>query len=136
MLRGLQTCTFMENYPIVQFKALDEISFGVHDGKTSIEIAQLVPHDMERRKQDKYRYRFPRGESYEDVCNRLDPLIIELERQQSPVLIVSHNAVIRILYAYLKGIKPENCTDIPIPIHSVIELHPGAYVNPETVHQL
>ena len=43
------------------------------------------------------------GESYEDVIQRLDPVIIQLERQRRPVLVIAHKAVLRALYAYLKG---------------------------------
>jgi hypothetical protein len=42
------------------------------------------------RKQDKLRYRYPRGESYLDVIQRLEPVIIELERQRSPVVVIAH----------------------------------------------
>ena len=38
------------------------------------------------------RCRYPRGESYADVIHRLEPVIIELERQRHPVLIVGHQA--------------------------------------------
>lgn len=39
------------------------------------------PKQTEDRKKDKYHYRFPSGESYEDVVARLEPVIMELERQ-------------------------------------------------------
>lgn len=42
----------------------------------------------------RYSYRYPRGESYEDLVSRLEPLIMELERQDS-VVVVAHQAVIR-----------------------------------------
>ena len=35
-------------------------------------------------------YRYPRGESYLDVLQRLDPIIHEIERQTDPVLIIGH----------------------------------------------
>jgi broad specificity phosphatase PhoE len=46
------------------------------------------------RDKDKYHYRYPSGESYEDLVARLEPVIMELERQ-SNVLVVSHQAVLR-----------------------------------------
>lgn len=46
-----------------------------------------MPDEFEARKIDKLRYRYPRGESYEDVIRRVEPVIVELERQRKPVLI-------------------------------------------------
>ena len=63
------------------FRALDEIDAGICDGMTYEQIREQMPDVYAARKADKFRYRYPRGESYEDVIQRLDPLIIELERQ-------------------------------------------------------
>lgn len=135
MKRAIQTTEQLE-YPVIQFKALEEISVGIFDGFTYKQIEEQNPRDHERRKQDKYRYRYPRGESYEDLVNRLEPVIIELERQRTPIFIVSHNAVTRVLYAYLTGQKPESCVEIPIPLHTVIEISPSAYGNGEKRYDL
>lgn len=38
---------------------------------------------------------------------RLEPVIFELERQQSPVVIIAHQAVLRCLYAYFLDLPAE-----------------------------
>lgn len=63
------------------------------------EIADKYPTDFAARDQNKFSYRYPRGESYEDLVARLEPVIMELERQGN-VLVVSHQAVLRCLLAY------------------------------------
>jgi 6-phosphofructo-2-kinase/fructose-2,6-biphosphatase 2 len=63
------------------------------------EIQAKFPEDFAARDQNKFTYRYPRGESYEDLVARLEPVIMELERQGN-VLVVSHQAVIRCLLAY------------------------------------
>lgn len=63
------------------------------------EIAEKYPEDFRARDENKFTYRYPRGESYEDLVARLEPVIMELERQGN-VLVVSHQAVIRCLLAY------------------------------------
>jgi 6-phosphofructo-2-kinase / fructose-2,6-biphosphatase 3 len=92
------------------------------------EVAAKLPDEFEARAKDKLRYRYPRGESYEDLIRRLDPVIIELERQRKPILIVAHRAVLRCLYAYFAD---ENDRDhvphVVIPLHTVICLQPHAY---------
>jgi len=114
-------------------KVLDEIDAGICDGMTYKQIAEQMPGEYARRKADKLSYRYPRGESYEDVISRLDPLILELERQQDPVLIVSHNAVIRVLLGYLSDLERIAVPHLNIPLHTIISLTPRAY-GCEVVH--
>jgi broad specificity phosphatase PhoE len=109
------------------FRALDEINAGICDGMTYELIKERMPDEYAARKADKLRYRYPRGESYQDVITRLDPVIIELERTRRPVLVIAHNAVARALYAYLHGIPPEACPHLDIPLHTVIRMSPHAY---------
>ena len=71
-----------------RWRCLDEIYAGVFDGLTYHEIEQRFPAEFSMRAEDKLSYRYPRGESYLDVIQRLDPLIHELERQTDPVVIV------------------------------------------------
>lgn len=72
---------------------------GICDEMTYEEIAAKYPTDFAARDQNKFSYRYPRGESYEDLVARLEPVIMELERQGN-VLVVSHQAVLRCLLAY------------------------------------
>lgn len=109
------------------WRALDEIDAGVCDGLTYDEIATSFPEEYAARGKDKFRYRYPRGESYQDVITRLEPVIFELERERRPILIVGHQAVLRALYAYMMDLPPDACPRIPVPLHTVIQLTPTAY---------
>lgn len=113
--------------PSRAWRSLDEIDAGICDGMTYDQIARDLPEEFAARKQDKLRYRYPRGESYEDVIQRLEPVIIELERHREPVLVVAHQAVLRALYAYFMDKRPEECPRLDVPLHTVIELVPKAY---------
>ncbi len=62
----------------------------------------------------------------------MEPLIFELERQRNPVLIVSHQATLRCLYAYFMDLKVEDIPHIPMPLHTVIKLTPRAYGTEES----
>lgn len=72
---------------------------GICEEMTYEEIEEKYPTDFAARDQNKFSYRYPRGESYEDLVARLEPVIMELERQGN-VLVVSHQAVLRCLLAY------------------------------------
>ena len=78
------------------------------------------------RKKDKLRYRYPSGESYMDVIQRLEPVVIEVERDRECICIVAHQAVLRALYAYFMNKPLETVPYIDIPLHTLIELAPKA----------
>ena len=70
------------------------------DGLTYAEIKTQFPEVAEGRSNDKLRYRYPQGESYEDVIRRVEPIILALEHRSSPVLVVAHQAILRVIYGY------------------------------------
>jgi len=117
--------------PYRPLRQLDEIDAGVCDGMTYAEIAALMPDEHAARRADKFRYRYPRGESYRDVIQRLEPIIFELERERSPVVVIGHQAVLRALYAYIMDLPPLDCPFVSIPLHTVLELQPTAYGSEE-----
>ncbi|XP_019456566.1 PREDICTED: 6-phosphofructo-2-kinase/fructose-2,6-bisphosphatase-like isoform X1 [Lupinus angustifolius] len=124
--RTILTAGPIVGFPKIQWRALDEINAGVCDGMTYGEIHKNMPEEYESRKKDKLRYRYPRGESYLDVIQRLEPVIIELERQRAPVVVVSHQAVLRALYAYFTDRPLKEIPTIEVPLHTIIEIHLGA----------
>ncbi|KAF9000715.1 6-phosphofructo-2-kinase-domain-containing protein [Cyathus striatus] len=98
-------------YPKLTWKSLDELDAGVCDGMTY---------------EDKFNYRYRGGESYRDVVVRLEPVIMELERQEN-ILIIGHQAILRCLYAYFHHLPQADLPYIKIPLHTVIKLTPKAY---------
>jgi broad specificity phosphatase PhoE/predicted kinase len=114
------------------WRALNEIDAGVCEGLTYDEVAHTYPEVAAARKEDKLHYRYPGGESYVDVIYRLEPVILELERQRGPVLIVAHNAVIRSIYGYFTGKRQVDCPNLDIPLHTVFKLTTTAYGAVET----
>ena len=127
MRRAMSTARHLGVAPQT-WRQLDEIDAGVCDGLTYREIKERLPEEYAARAQDKLRYRYPRGESYVDVIQRLEPVIIELERQRAPVLVIAHQAVLRALYGYFLDQPPEAVPHLSIPLHTVIELAPKAYL--------
>ena len=89
---SIRIITFLLHH--FRWKTLNEIDSGVCDDRTYEEVKNQWPQDFRARDIDKFRYRYPRGESYEDLVARLEPVIMELERQDTVVL-VAHQAVNR-----------------------------------------
>ena len=68
-------------------------------------MQEKFPQEFAWRDQDKLRYRYPWGESYLDIMSRLEPVLLELERENS-VLVVSHQAVLRCVIGYFLNTDP------------------------------
>ncbi|KAI5296328.1 Fructose-2,6-bisphosphatase, partial [Ascosphaera acerosa] len=115
----------------LEWKALDELDSGVCDGLTYKEIEERYPEDFKARDKDKYNYRYRGGESYKDVVIRLEPIIMELERSEN-VIIVTHQAVLRCIYAYFLNMSQESSPWMEVPLHTLIKLTPRAYGTDET----
>lgn len=125
MKRAIQTVKDVKA-PQERWKALNEIDAGICEEMTYAEIQEKYPSDFNARDANKFAYRYPRGESYEDLVARLEPVIMELERQGN-VLVVSHQAVMRCLLAYFLDKSAEELPYLHVPLHSVIKLTPVAY---------
>jgi broad specificity phosphatase PhoE len=108
------------------YRQLDELYAGICDGMTYEEIEETYPEEFQHRKEDKLAYRYPRGESYLDIVSRLEPLVHEMESYRQPLLIVGHQAVLRLVYAYFAGVSREEAPRLSIPLNTVIELTPNA----------
>ncbi|RMZ98015.1 6-phosphofructo-2-kinase fructose-2-6-bisphosphatase-like isoform X1, partial [Brachionus plicatilis] len=125
MKRTIQTASKIEA-PKEQWKALNEIYAGICEEMTYEEIASKYPDEFAMRDQDKYHYRYPNGESYQDLVQRLEPVIMELERQEN-VLVVCHQAVMRCILAYYMNKTSDELPYLEVPLHTVIKLSPTAY---------
>ncbi|XP_052779610.1 6-phosphofructo-2-kinase/fructose-2,6-bisphosphatase-like isoform X2 [Mya arenaria] len=125
LTRTIQTAQHIKA-PKAHWKALNEIDAGICEGMTYEEIAEKYPEEFAKRDQDKYHYRYPTGESYQDLVARLEPVIMELERQEN-VMVVCHQAVARCLLAYFQDKSSEDLPYLKVPLHTVIKLTPVAY---------
>mmetsp|Transcript_7785 Transcript_7785/g.24501 ORF Transcript_7785/g.24501 Transcript_7785/m.24501 type:complete len:512 (-) Transcript_7785:157-1692(-) len=111
----------------VAWSNLDELFAGLCDGMTYEEIEKHYPDEFRRRQNDKLAYRYPRGESYLDMIHRLDTMAHEMYRHREPLLIVAHQGILRLLYAYLMGLPREEAPYVSIPLNTVIKLEPRVY---------
>lgn len=65
---------------------------------------------------------------------RLEPVIMDLERHEN-ILIISHQATIRCMYAYFMGLTHEELPYARIPLHTIIELTPKAFTVDEKLYK-
>ena len=104
------------------FKNLDEINAGICEEMTYEQIKEKYPEEYKSRQNNKLQYRYLNGESYLDLIDRLEPIINKLNNTIDPVVVISHNAIIRVLVSYYKNISREEMPFIEIPLHTVIKI--------------
>ena len=107
--------------PQERWKALNEIDAGICETMTYAEIKAAYPVDYAAREKDKLRYRYPQGESYEDLIGRLEAVIMELERCEN-VLVVAHQAVLRCILCYFMDKPLEDLPYLEVPLHTLIKV--------------
>lgn len=129
MLRTGQTVAPMnKDREVIKWSQLSEINAGLMDSLTYEHVAAEMPQEYEARQKDKLCYRYPGGESYQDLFTRLEPVLFEMLRQRSPLLVVGHQAILRVLYGYFTGKRPAECPTLNMPLHTAIKLTPKAYM--------
>ncbi|KAJ3265695.1 hypothetical protein HDU77_004225 [Chytriomyces hyalinus] len=139
LLRALTSIEGFEdgNWDVYHFKVLGEIFAGICEDMTYGEIASTYPEIWEERSKNKllFRYPGPGGESYLDVIERLRPIIVELERMENDIMIVTHQVVMRTLLAYFCNIPLEDMPAITVPLHSLYKVVPKPYGADVEVYQ-
>ncbi|KAL5279286.1 hypothetical protein ACFFRR_003708 [Megaselia abdita] len=105
---------------------LNEINAGICEGLTYEEIQEQFPQEFAWRDQDKFKYRYPHGESYLDLLQRVDSVVQGL-LTKTQVLCVSHQAVLRCIMAYFHGTKPDQVPYINVPLHSLLVVRTNGF---------
>jgi len=89
------------------------------------EVSTRHPEFWEQFQQNPLKKCFPGGESFMDVIQRLEGLLIEVESSTRPVLVVSHITVLQLLVAYFRGLPLEEAWKLSVPRHCVFEALPS-----------
>ncbi|MCJ1458379.1 hypothetical protein MMC28_008751 [Mycoblastus sanguinarius] len=132
--RTVETSQYLyeAGYRVRQRSQMSQLNPGVCEKKSERRIRLEYPDEVIKHEADPYHHRYPRAESYHDLAVRLEPIILELEREQNDLLIIAHESVLRVLYGYLMAC---NATDIPtlsFPRNEIIEIIPASYNNEAT----
>ncbi|KAK3945822.1 6-phosphofructo-2-kinase-domain-containing protein [Diplogelasinospora grovesii] len=116
-------------YKVRQRSQMAQINPGVCEKLSERAIRNLYPEEAEKHELDPYHHRYPRAESYHDLAVRLEPIILELEREQNDLLIIAHESVLRVLYAYLMHCSTMDIPKLKFRRDEIIEIIPAAYQN-------
>jgi len=100
--------------PFEEQPELDEIAFGILEGKQILGSDGEVKSEWERFKENRFTYRIPGGENYTDVMNRVGPFMemILQNRKGEEIQIVGHRVVNQMLIGVLMDYFPEEMLKI------------------------
>lgn len=132
--RAVETSKQIEKYhpgsKALRDERLSEIKFGEFSGKTLKEVAAEKPEFLETREMNPWRVRWPSGENYQDVQDRLELFLKDsglklTEIHDESIVIVSHETTNRVLIGMLMNLDKESVTEIAHPNHVVYRLSPN-----------
>lgn len=120
--RAIETCSYLEEYmnSIDQYSDLDEINGGIAEHLTYEEFASKYPEETLKRKENKLSYRYPEGESYEDLIKRTQKIAHNVLDKKEDIVIVAHRAIIRALIHHFLGTDKNIIPTVDIPLHKII----------------
>ncbi|KAI9667238.1 MAG: hypothetical protein M1821_000051 [Bathelium mastoideum] len=129
--RMIETAEYFEakGYPVRQRPQMSQLNPGVCEKMSERRIRHEYPEEVAKHQQDPYHHRYPRAESYHDLAVRLEPIILELEREQNDLLIIAHESVLRVLYGYLMACNAQDIPTLEFPRDEIIQIIPASYEN-------
>eukprot|EP00127_Corallochytrium_limacisporum_P003888 Clim_evm102s153 gene=Clim_evmTU102s153 len=119
--RAIQTAQPLQK-DIKTMSSLNPLDTGICHGMTVEEIRKEMPEEYAKFIADPFNYTIPGGESFKDLIHAAENLIIDIERQRAPVLIVSHLSTLQIILGYFGGLDFTDSLRTPIPAHSVVKI--------------
>jgi len=119
LLRTINTARHID-LPKEKMPILNEIDAGICEDLTYEDVKEKYPDEFQKRKLDKLNYRYPEGESYIDLVNRLKPIFEMIKNEDRVILIVAHQAILRVIYGILTDKPKESLPFIDMPLHSII----------------
>jgi len=125
MPRALETAAWEKlPFPVKDVSNLNPLDMGDFTGMDLEGIKEQHPEWYKHLEREPFHTRFPGGESYGDLINRLESVVIDMEQHLGPTVVVSHVSVLQVLVSYFRSTPVTECTGIEIPMHTVMKFVP------------
>lgn len=104
---------------------LNPMDWGTYEGVRRADFkAHVSPEFYESFTVDPMNTRFPGGESYADFVRRIMPVLLEVEQQLEPVVVIAPLTTLQVLHCYFERRPVRQCSEVRIDHHSVVEWYP------------
>ena len=115
--RAIHTAEPLADYlrlPIQRRPELDEMNFGLWEGKTPADFGEDFRIEWQRYRENRLTFRIPQGENYMEVMARVKPFVEKIlrEHQGQEVLTVGHRGSNRMLMSLLLDYPLEEAVKI------------------------
>jgi len=124
LLRTINTAVLLQ-FPKIIYKGLDEINAGDFENLTFGEFKKNYFEEYNKRKLNKLKYKYSNGESYLDLIERVNPFVkkaIDTIKKRGPLLIIAHQAVLRVIYGKLMNYNEKDIPHLSIPLHTIFKI--------------
>lgn len=101
---------------------LNEVDIGVIEEMTEEEILQQFPEVWQAFKERNRDFQFPKGETGEQVTNRIKSFFEEKQKDNYDIILVSHDGWTRSLICYLLGIPVYRRWDFQVDTCGIMEI--------------
>lgn len=109
------------NLPIETDERIQEVDFGKFAGRSEAHLRSKHRVFWSLRKQDKWDYDWPDGESYADAYRRIGEFVRE-HRNLHATVVVAHQSVNRVLIGRLLGLEQEAMLELTQPNNVVFKI--------------
>ncbi|KAJ2455824.1 hypothetical protein EV183_000439 [Coemansia sp. RSA 2336] len=131
-VKSYQTAEYFsqrDNVTVRRRMLLKGLNPGVCENLPLDQVRAKFPDEYQAYLRDPYHHRYSLAESYHDVSVRLEPVILELERERDDILIIAPESALRCIYAYFapQGLPDSLIPTLAFPRSIFVELTPTAY---------
>ena len=119
--RTIETSKYIKTTRITNSQDLNEINSGDFDGMVLSDIEKYHPDQFKLRNGNKFSNKYPQGESYIDLRNRVNKILdtIKNHKKDDVIVFITHKAVSRVIYSYFTKTHLRDCTNLDINLHSL-----------------
>jgi len=104
---------------------LNPMDWGAYEDMPRQDVLGHTDHDFFRAFQkDPINTRFPGGESLADFVRRLQPVLVEIEQQVEPCIVIAPLSALQLLSCYFSKKHVSEALDYAFPPHSAVEWRP------------
>jgi len=104
---------------------LNPMDWGIYEGVRMLEFRERTsPEFYQAFCRDPMNTRFPGGESYMDFVRRLMTVLVEIEQQLEPVIVIAPRTTLQVLHCYFGRNDVGKASEVAIDPHSVVEWRP------------